>query len=36
MDVDIGADGYDVSIETTADRDGEQVSHRCWREHVPR
>jgi predicted acyl esterase len=36
MDVEIGADGYEVSIETTADRDGEQVSHRTWREHVPR
>jgi uncharacterized protein len=36
MDLEIGAAGYDVAIATVASKDGMEVSHRVWREHVPR
>ncbi|MEZ5094214.1 CocE/NonD family hydrolase C-terminal non-catalytic domain-containing protein [Nocardioides sp.] len=36
MDVEVGAEGYDVTIETVATRDGEQVSRRSWTERIPR
>ncbi len=36
MDVEIGAAGYDVSIETIASRDGHEVSRRTWHEMIPR
>lgn len=36
MRVDVGADGYDVVIDTDAFDDGELVSHRTWTEHIPR
>jgi hypothetical protein len=32
MDVEIGAAGVDVVIDTRAWRDGREVSHRTWRE----
>ena len=34
--VDIGPDGYDVSIEAQAHEDGVLVAQRRWAEHVPR
>ena len=34
--VDIGADGYDVAIDCDAFDGGELISHREWRELVPR
>jgi hypothetical protein len=36
MDVTITAPGLDVSIETVAFLDGEEVSRRAWQETVPR
>ena len=36
MRVDVGADGYEVSISATAWEEGAQVSHREWAEHLPR
>jgi predicted acyl esterase len=36
MRVDVTTDGYDVVIEADAHDGGEHVSHREWREHVPR
>ena len=36
MDVSISAEGYDVTIETVATREGTEVSRRTWREMVPR
>ncbi len=36
MDVAVGPDGYDVTIETVAHRDGAEVSRRTWAEHLPR
>ncbi|MEZ5095268.1 MAG: CocE/NonD family hydrolase C-terminal non-catalytic domain-containing protein [Nocardioides sp.] len=36
MEVEVGPDGYDVAIETVAERDGVEVSRRSWREHLPR
>ena len=34
--VDVGAEGYDVTIDVEAYDGDEQVSHREWTEHVPR
>jgi hypothetical protein len=34
--IDVGVDGYDVSIDVTAYDGTEQVSHREWSEHIPR
>ena len=36
MDIDITAAGYDVTISTVAQRDGEEISRRDWSEHIPR
>jgi predicted acyl esterase len=36
MDVDITGAGYDVAIDVRATRDGKQVSHRTWSEHIAR
>ena len=36
MRVDVGADGYDVAIDSDAFEGDELVSHREWRETVPR
>jgi hypothetical protein len=36
MQVDVTASGYDVTIAVDAYDGGEHVSHRDWREHVPR
>ena len=36
MDVEVGAEGYDVSIETIATQGGREVSRRTWHEVIPR
>ncbi len=36
MRVDVTAQGYDVAIEADAFDDGVRISHRTWREHIPR
>jgi uncharacterized protein len=36
MDVAVAVDGYAVTIETVATRDGEEVSRRTWEEWFPR
>lgn len=36
MDVEITGAGYDVHIDVLATRDGNDVSHRTWHEHVDR
>ncbi|MFT3871684.1 MAG: CocE/NonD family hydrolase [Nocardioides sp.] len=36
MDVEVRAEGYDVTIETVATRDGAEVSRRSWHEQIPR
>ncbi len=36
MRVDVTAEGYDVTIDADAFEDEVLVSHRAWREHVPR
>jgi uncharacterized protein len=36
MDIDITEDGYDVSIEAHATRDGAPAGHRKWAERIPR
>lgn len=36
MRVDVTAEGYDVVIDADAYEDDKLVSHRTWREHVPR
>ena len=36
MRVDVGADGYDVTIDVTAYEGDERVSQREWTEHIPR
>ena len=36
MDLTFSASGVDVAIDTWVSRNGDEVSHRTWRETVPR